>query len=110
MKNLQSIEEGKWLELVSGELTEAQKKLLVSTNPADKKAKEDLVAELKARKPKAATKADATKAQAKYEEVKPILEAGETYEFIAINIMLDGNSLSGILNCRVNEEHKQIRF
>lgn len=110
MKNLQSIEEGKWSELVSGELTEAQKKLLASTNPADKEAKEALIAELKTRKPKTATKADATKAQAKYEEVKPVIEEGETYEFIGINVMLDGDSVSGVLNCRVNEEHKQIRF
>jgi hypothetical protein len=109
MKNLQSIEEGKWVEFVSVSLTEEEKTLLVSTNSANKEAKEALIAELKSKTTKAASKADAAVAEAKYEEVKPTLEEGETYEFIAMDIALD-ETASGILNFRINGEHKQIRF
>lgn len=109
MKNLQSIEEGKWVEIVSVSLTEEEKTLLVSTNPADKEAKEALILEVQAKATTAASKKDAAIAKAKYEEVKPVLEEGETYEFIAMDIVL-GETVSGILNFRINGEHKQIRF
>jgi len=109
MKNLQSIEEGKWVELISSSLTEEEKTLLVSTNSADKEAKEALIAELKSKTTKAASKKDADVAKAKYNEIKPVLEEDETYHFIAMDVIL-GESLSGILNYRVNGEHKQVRF
>lgn len=109
MKNLQSIEEGKWVELVSTPLTEEQIALLSSKKSEDKQAKEALIAEIQGKGTKAASKADAAVAKAKYEEVKPTLEEGETYHFIAMDILL-GESASGILNFRINGEHKQIRF
>lgn len=53
-----------------------------------------------------ATAADVTNANAKYNLVKPTLKDTDVYQLISID-MVDNK---GILNCRVNGEHKQIRF
>jgi hypothetical protein len=45
-----------------------------------------------------------------YQSVKPTIEEGSTYEFIGMNCSQDGVKSWGILNCRINGEHIQIRF
>jgi hypothetical protein len=107
MKNLQSTLEGAWVELKQVELTEAQKTILFSN---DNEAKATLFAEIKANREVKATKADKDLAVAKYTEVKPILEETDVYELVAVDITIENASVSGILNYRVNGEHKQIRF
>lgn len=109
MKNLQSIEEGKWVELLPFTFTKEEMGLLVSKNPEDIEAKETLLAKIETKTKKAATKTDAAVAKAKYEEVKPTLKEEDTYELITVDVFIDKTVL-GILNCRVNGEHKQIRF
>lgn len=110
MKNIQLTTEGIWIELVSVELTETEKNLLMSKEELDKEAKETLVEKIKSEREQPASKKDAEIAQKKYEEIKPILEEGQTYQLIAMNASINDGNISGILNCRVNGEHKQIRF
>jgi hypothetical protein len=107
MKNLQSTTEGTWIELNQVELTEEQIALLMST---DEEAKIELINEIKSLRETVAQQADILLVQAKYEEVKPVLEENDTYQLIAFDIVINEEALSGILNCRVNGEHKQIRF
>ena len=55
---------------------------------------------------------DAKKAEleAFYESKKPELKEGDEYQLIAMDITERGDVYTGILNCRVNGDHKQIRF
>ena len=106
MKNLQSTVEGTWIELKQVQLTEEQKTLLQSREESDKEAIIALMAEIKALREVEAQEEDAVLAQAKYEEVKPILKETDVYQLISFDI----SNNTGILNCRVNGEHKQIRF
>lgn len=106
MKNLQSTIEGTWVELKQVLLTEEQKTLLSSNDEANQEAIKALLAEIKPLREVEVQGEDAVLVQAKYEEVKPTLKETDVYQLISFNIT--GNS--GILNCRVNEEQKQIRF
>ena len=107
MKNLQSTIEGTWIEIKQVTLTEEQIALLTSVNS---QAKTDLMAEIKSQREVAATKSDTDLAVSKYNEVKPALETTDVYELIAMDVVVTEETLLGILNCRVNGEHKQIRF
>jgi hypothetical protein len=48
--------------------------------------------------------------EAFYESKKPELKDGDDYQLIGVDLLEAGDSYSGILNCRVNGEHIQIRF
>ena len=107
MKNLQSAVENVWIQLKEITLTEEQLAILDSNN---EEAKAILRAEVKDKREVAATQKDAIIAFTKYNEVKPTLKEGDTYELISVNLSIENESVFGILNCRVNGEHKQIRF
>ena len=106
MKHLQSTIEGTWIEIKQVEVTEAQKTLLASKDENDREAKKSLALELKEARESEAIAADVTKANAKYNEVKPTLKDTDVYELIMMSIIGE----SGVLNCRVNSEHLQVRF
>ena len=110
MKNLQSTIEGTWVEIKQATLTEEQQTLMMSIEKSDLEAKTALMAEIKSKREVAAKKADKTLAIAKYIEVKLELEENDVFELIAMDLVIDETLTSGILNCRINGEHKQIRF
>ena len=110
MKNLRSTTEGTWVEIKPVILTEEQETLMVSLNESDREAKIALIEEVKSKREVVAKKADKKLAISKYNEVKPALEETDVYELIAMDIVVSEKSTTGILNCRVNGEHKQIRF
>ena len=110
MKNLQSTIENTWIELKTVKLTEEQTTLLMSKEESDKEAKEALIQEIKAEREQPALESDAEIFQKIYESIKPTLEEGQTYQLIAVNAFISEGKISGILNCRVSGEHKQIRF
>jgi|LakMenEpi03Aug12_release.lakeMendotaPanAssembly.Ray.scaffolds.fasta_scaffold534628_2 hypothetical protein len=45
-----------------------------------------------------------------YNNVKPVLEDGSTYQLISMDVSENSGSYWGILNCRCNDQHLQIRF
>ena len=110
MKNLQSKTEGVWKEVKSVSLTDEEKTLLMSTDEADLEARKTLADNIKARRFVDAKPEDSELAQTKYDSVKPTLEQEDKYQLISFDATLDSEQLTGILNCRVNGEHKQIRF
>jgi hypothetical protein len=110
MKNLQSIEEGTWNEVFFVALTAAEEFLLDSNDEMDIDAKKDLLARISTDKLKPASAEDAKLAQDFYATIKPKLKEGDEYKFLAMSMFIDGDNKMGILNCRVNEDHKQIRF
>lgn len=111
MKNLQSIEEGKWVEIVSIKLTETELELLKSNNIVDVDAKKALTEKLQTEGKKSVSASIASKAKSKYNQIKPALKEEDVYQFIAAVFQYDeSNIVKGILDCRINEEHVQIRF
>lgn len=110
MKNLQSISEGTWVELLPVTLTEEQKTLLNSNNVKDKSKIDELFKYIKSQREVALALEDEAIAESIYTANKPVLEEGETYELISVNMTLTEGSASGIINFRINGEHKQIRF
>ena len=109
MKNLQSIEEGKWIESVSVQLTNEEQLLLDSADHSDEKLA--LIEKIKTDSKKSVSATIASKAKSKYNEIKQSLKETDVYELIAADFVYDDSNItSGILNCRVNGEHKQVRF
>jgi len=109
MKNLQSTIENNWVEIKQVILTSEEKELLRSTSETDKEVKKTLMERIKVEQEVAAIEEDITIAQEAYDSIKPILKEGDTYQLIAANFAIN-NGIKGILNCRVNGKHLQIRI
>ena len=110
MKVIQSTVETIWKEIVKVELTEAEKLLMRSTNEEDRVAKKALMDRVKSERELELDIETSAIAQAIYEANKPILKSTDTYQLIAVDMQLEGEVGKGIINCRINEEHRQIRF
>jgi hypothetical protein len=111
MKNFQSTTEGTWIELLQVKLTQEQTTLLSSTNEEDRVAKQELSLLLKSQKENVVSDEKSLTLTNFYNTVKPVLKETDTYELISADLLekVEGVFI-GILNCRVNGEHKQIRF
>ena len=110
MKQVQSTAETIWKEIVKVELTAEEKVLRHSTSEEDKEARKVLMERIKSERELELDEESATVAQAIYEANKPALKETDTYQLIAVDIQLEGETGTGIINCRVNGEHVQIRF
>jgi hypothetical protein len=111
MKNFQSTTEGTWIELLQVKLTQEQTTLLSSTNEEDIETKNILLQETKSQKKDVINESKVLSLTNFYNTVKPVLKETDTYELISADLLekVEGVFI-GILNCRVNGEHKQIRF
>lgn len=110
MKNYRSTQEQIWFEVLHPDLTQEHELMqeLIKENKADaiKKLKETIKVQCEGQ-------VGATKAKelnALYERHKPTIEEGISYQLITMDVFENENVFSGILNCRVNGEHLQIRF
>jgi len=104
MKQYQSTTEGAWIEFKIVELTDGEKATLAST---DNEAKEQLIQSIKSQSKVLVGAEKLNELIAVYNAKKPELKESDTYELISANI--DGN-FNGIINCRVNNKHTQVRF
>lgn len=110
MKVIQSTLETIWKEIVKIELTSEEQTLIFSTNEENEVAKKALIDRVKSERELELDVETSAIAQAIYEANKPTLKSTDTYQLIAVNMQLEGNAGTGIINCRVNGEHRQIRF
>lgn len=110
MKQIQSTVETIWNEIVKVELTAEEKSLMRSHAEEDKEARKDLMARVKAERELELDAESTAVAQAIYEANKPALKETDTYQLIAVDMQLENEIGTGIINCRVNGEHVQIRF
>ena len=110
MKVIQSTVETIWKEIVKVELTSEEKTLMLSTNKEDETAKKSLMDRIKSEREIELDVETSTIAQSIYESKKPTLKETDTYQLIAVDMQLEGEVGKGIINCRVNGEHRQIRF
>lgn len=101
MKNYISREEGVWNEILNPQVTEEQ---LVVLQGEESDAKSLLIESI--RQASSVVVEDTTELVALYNSVKPTLKEGDVYTLISINV----TNNRGILNCRVNGIHTQIRF
>jgi hypothetical protein len=110
MKNYQSTIEGTWIELLPVELTEAQLELIQSTKETDAEAKSELIAGIKESKEGAVSSELTEKLNTVYTSLKPELKEEDVYQLISADFSEKENKFTGIINCRVNGEHKQVRL
>lgn len=111
MKNYYSVTEGSWVELVILQLTDEQTILLKSTADVDKVAKDALILSLNSQREVPVDEAIVTELIAFYTSKKPELKSTDTYQLIGVHITkTNNNTYVGIINCRVNGEHTQVRF
>ena len=109
MTNVQSTVEGEWFKFNRVFLTQTQRELLNSQNPEDEEAKFTLMEEIKGLRYTALTTEESEKYIELYNKNKPTLVESDVYELISCDISFERKT-SGIINCRVNGDHKQIRF
>ena len=107
MKNYSSTTEEIWIELVQITITEEEKILLNSTNESDQEAKQQLIDKIKSDSKKLVSSEKLSELVSLYNSVKPKLKEGDVYQLISIDV---NEKNTGILNCRVNGEHIQVRF
>ena len=111
MKNYQSTIEETWVELLPVELTEAQLELIQSTKETDAEAKSDLIKEIKESREGAVSSELTKKLNTVYTSLKPELKEEDVYQLISADFSEKSeNVFTGIINFRLNQEHKQIRF
>lgn len=102
MKNLTLINNS-WKQQVGIQLSDAEKFLLINRNKDNQEQRELLIERVRDQSLIDADSEDASAAQALYDSHKI-----ENATLIAVDISLpDGR---GIINCRIDGEHKQIRF
>tara|TARA_R110000822_G_scaffold18852_1_gene61834 strand:- start:1131 stop:1460 length:330 start_codon:yes stop_codon:yes gene_type:complete len=109
MKTYKSTIEGTWVEILKVELTEEQKALMVSTNKEDKEAKVALAQSIKAQREGVVPENKTAELVAFYNTIKPVLKETDVYQLISADLS-EADTFTGILNCRVNREHIQVRF
>jgi t-SNARE complex subunit (syntaxin) len=110
MRNFQSTTEGTWIELLPVQLTEEQKTLMISTNKENEEAKQTLMETIRAQRESIVSSEKQEQLNSFYNLIKPEVGENDVYDFVSANLSKKESKISGILNFRVNGEHKQIRF
>jgi hypothetical protein len=111
MKQFQSTTENNWVEIKPVQLTESQRTLLMSFNVEDKIAKNELIEQIKSQRELEVNQNKMQELNDFYNSVKPELKQTDIYQLISIDFSEKTQGIfNGILNCRINGEHKQIRF
>jgi len=111
MKNFQSTIEGVWIEQIAVQLTEAEKQLMVSQKEEYDQEKQALLKRFKEEREQPTTLEKSDALTLFYIGIKPQLKKTDTYQLIACDCSeVTAGFYSGILNFRINGEHKQIRF
>lgn len=109
MRNYKSEVEGTWTEQTNYSATTEE--LEAIENAKTEASKKNLFNKIKA---KQALPVDEDKLEvlnAIYAQFKPVSEdEKDVYELMTMNIFEENSRYKGILVCRVNGEHKQIRF
>ena len=109
MRHLQSKIEGTWKEIIQVTLTEEQENFIKSSKVSNKE-KKSFMLEINSQTEIELSSEDQLIAETTYLANKPELKKDDTYELIEIDMTLENGLTRGILNCRINGEHKQIRF
>jgi hypothetical protein len=110
MKNYISTSTGVWSELVPVYLTEYQKQILQSNDPSLKEEREALLRKIASERSVSVSQSIASELNAIYDRIKPTVRDGDVFYYVAMSACFRNQGYSGILNYRINNEQKQIRF
>lgn len=110
MKNYQSTQEGLWVELLNPDLT--QEMVLVKELIEEKRfdALKELQEAIRLQREDPVTVEKSEELTQFYLTKKPSVPEGKAYQLISMDVTDSGDTLNGILNCRVDGEHIQVRF
>jgi hypothetical protein len=111
MKTYQSTREEEWVELKPFRLTREERDLIRSRSEVDKEAQTQLSAEIKTQREGSVPTKKKNELKVFYNSVKPELKDGDIYQLISIDLSeKEEGKFVGIMNYRINGDHKQIRF
>lgn len=110
MKNLQSHIEGEWFEITTTPYTAEELSILENDIDENKEAIEAIIINNRDNSKISASQEDIILANNAYLKNRPIIPQGKEYSLINAFFTLNGLIVTGIINCRIDEEHKQIRF
>jgi hypothetical protein len=111
MKNYKSTQEGNWIEILSVTLTKEQRDLITSKKEEDREAQNELSQLIKSQREGIVELVKSEQLSNLYDTLKPELKETDEYQLITIDLSeKQEGKFVGILNCRVNGEHKQIRL
>jgi len=110
MKNLKSTIEGVWVENKKVALTQSQKQLLETTDDDNFTERENLKEWVKSQKLIEVSEEINEAAQSIYLQHKPTIKEGDSYQLISVSMRYMNGKGSGLINCRVNDKHIQVRF
>lgn len=109
MNTYQSSIEGAWISFIPVILTTEQKQLLRSKEESE--AKIELINNIDSQRIAEVSGKKTKQLSDFYNTLKPELKEEDVYEFISIDIFEKEEGVyTGILNFRLNSEHKQLRF
>lgn len=109
MNTYQSSIEGAWSSFIPVLLTVEQQKLMRSREESE--AKTELINTLSSQRIGEVSGKKTKELSDFYNTLKPELKEEDVYELISIDILEKEEGIyTGILNFRINSEHKQIRF
>jgi hypothetical protein len=98
------LKDGVWVELISVTPTQEQLDILASEDESLNEQKKTILSQINYSEPAM----DASKLEELYQSMIPT-EPG-VYELLGVQLSEDNGEYFGILNCRINGEHKQIRL
>jgi hypothetical protein len=111
METFESTTEGTWKKIVPVALSKEQQELLISTKEEDRDARKILSDEIRSQREKAVTAKEKNRLDAEYNSLKSVLTEGAVYKLISIHLSeKEDKTFTGILNYRLNGEHKQERI
>ncbi len=111
MKTYQSTIENSWIEVLPVTLTKEQRDLITSQKEEDRDAQKELSQLIKSQREGIVELVKSEQLSNLYDTLKPELKETDEYQLIAIDLSeKQEGKFTGILNFRVNGEHKQIRL
>ena len=111
MKTYQSTIENIWIEVLPVTLTKEQRDLITSQKEEDRDAQKELSQLIKSQREGIVELVKSEQLSNLYDTLKPELKETDEYQLITIDLSeKQEGKFVGILNCRVNGEHKQIRL
>lgn len=110
MKKLISKNEGVWFEETIVPVSEGQINLIRSREDSDATARQELLDSLYSQRYSTPDTESLNIAQTKYDELIQSEMEGLSYSLIKCIMKIENGVARGIINLRVDNEHKQIRF
>lgn len=104
-----SVGENKWLKILEVVLTEEQLEILKLDYSENKEAIDEIYDYINSNNKVEPSESEIVVLLDLYNSIKP-KDFNGIYSFIDMNVTIDNEEPRGLLNCRIGEEHLQIRF